>query len=108
MSFGNAILAKLGKQTNIFREKMKSKTKTVITLESWQKTSIRRKSVRTVWCERCAAEVETLSSDEAARISGSTPQLVYRQVENEEMHFIETEKGALLICGNSLTERFRP
>ena len=78
--------------------------KKIITVETWRKTVLRRQSHRkTAWCEMCAAQVEMLSAEQAAQISGSTELTIFRQVENGELHFTETPEGNLLICGGSLS-----
>lgn len=86
---------------------MKTKTNTKVTFEKRQRTTIRlrRFNRKSVWCERCAAETELLTPDEAALISGATQMLIFRRVENGELHFIETTRGALQICRNSLENK---
>jgi hypothetical protein len=83
---------------------MKGKTKTLITVATWQKTTIRKSSPPMMaWCQRCAANVPMVSADEAARISNTTPRMIYRRIETGDLHFTETEGGRLLVCRGSLS-----
>lgn len=79
---------------------MKSKTK--ITIEAWRRTTIRLHDIKVARCARCAAKTLMLSPGEFARLSGTPPRVVYRQIECGKLHFIETEGGELLVCCNSL------
>lgn len=82
---------------------MKSKTTKVITVETWRKTIIRqRASPIFARCEQCGIETEMFSPEEFARRQNTTARIVYRRIENGDCHFIETEDGALLICGGSI------
>lgn len=45
-----------------------------------------------------------LPPETAAALAGTTPRLIYRQVEAGELHFIETEDGGLFVCRRSLIE----
>lgn len=84
---------------------MSNGKKTVITIESWQRTSIgpRQPSV-VAWCSECSAETTMFSPEEFARIHGTVPRMVYRRIEGGSLHFIETQTGALLICKNSFAQ----
>lgn len=81
---------------------MKSKTTKVITVETWRKTIIRQPAPPIfARCEQCGIETEMFSPEEFARRQNTTARVVYRRIENGDCHFIETEDGALLICGGS-------
>jgi len=54
------------------------------------------------WCEACGGQVEMLSLEQAAAITGFTLRAICRQVEADSIHFRETADGSLLICLNSL------
>jgi len=83
---------------------MKHKTKTVITISAWQRTTIRQESKPVSgWCERCAAEVNMISADEAARSSTDPSRAISQQFTDAGMHVAETKSGALLICERSLS-----
>lgn len=86
---------------------MKTKTNTKITVESSRRTIIRlRRPDRKVgWCKQYATETEMLATAEAAIIFGITQLVVFRLIENSELHFIETASGALLICCSALKNK---
>ena len=54
------------------------------------------------WCARCGAEVLMVTPDEAAALTETSARAIFRRVESGELHFVETDKGALLICRNLL------
>src|SRR5689334_12878124 len=56
------------------------------------------------WCSSCASEVRFLTVDEVAAVAATSARTVYRWVEADAVHFIETDKGRLLICMNSLPQ----
>lgn len=86
---------------------MKTKTNTKITVEKRYRTTIRirPRNPKSFWCERCAAKTEMIAAAEAAVISGTTQLVVFRRVENGELHFFETNTGALMVCRNSLKNK---
>ena len=43
-----------------------------------------------------------LAPNEAAALLQTTAREIFRLTEAGEIHFLETETGALLVCGNSL------
>lgn len=80
------------------------KEKTVITIETRQRILIRRNRRKIfAWCERCAAETVMVLPVEAAKLRGISLRVIYRQIEDGDLHFTETENDELLICGNSLS-----
>ena len=82
--------------------------KTVITVETFQRTTVRsRRKPRIAWCEQCAAETAMLSTDEAAAHLQTTAREIFRLTEAGEIHFLETESGALLVCRNSCQNHLR-
>ena len=83
---------------------MGAKTRTEIIVEKHQRTVIRsRRQAVIAWCEQCAVETVMLSPEKAAAIVHTTAREVYRRAESGELHFIETESGALLVCSASLS-----
>jgi hypothetical protein len=88
--------------TDEFYQMMRTKTKTEIIFETWQRTTIRWRRQRLDWCERCAAQVWMLAPDEAATLAQTTARAIFRRVEAGELHFLETAGGALLVCRASL------
>lgn len=89
-------------ETKAVADNMKSKTTKVITVETWRKTIIRQ-SASPVFapCERCESETEMFSPEEYAHRQNTTARVVYRRIENGDCHFIETEDGAVLVCGGA-------
>lgn len=76
-------------------------TKRVITIETRQRTVIRQNLRRTVWCEFCAGDVESLTPAQIAETFGIDSDEIYRLIENGAIHF--TKIGdRFLICRNSL------
>lgn len=54
------------------------------------------------WCPACAAEVEMITPNEAARIAGVSSRTIYRWIEEARIHFIENTSGSILVCAGSL------
>ena len=81
----------------------RKKKTTIVTVESRERMTIRH-SARQVfaWCERCGADVLMVTATEAAAIAQVDVRAIFRQVELGEIHFIEREGAALLVCSNSL------
>jgi len=63
--------------------------------------SIQEDSVN-VWCDECRLTVRMVTPERAALLTQTPPRIIYRKVENGELHFVETEDGLLLICCDSL------
>ncbi|MGB7922652.1 MAG: hypothetical protein WCF57_05350 [Pyrinomonadaceae bacterium] len=64
-----------------------------------------RKSSPIAWCAACAAEVRMVSADEAAAVAHASSRAIYRWIEDDTLHFIETPEGRLFICLNSITRK---
>ena len=58
-------------------------------------------------CEVCRAETEMLSLDEAVTLSGRSAREIFRQIEAETVHSMETADGHLFVCRDSLSGLFR-
>ncbi len=79
------------------------KEKTVITVETFQRTVIySRRKAKIAWCKQCAAETVMFAPNEAAAIANISEAAVFRLAEADEIHSTETESGSLMICGDSL------
>ena len=62
-----------------------------------------RRNVSVVpWCRECKQKVKMVTVDEAASISGLSSRAVYRWIEAEKIHSIETSERLLLACLHSL------
>ena len=55
-----------------------------------------------VYCPECAREVEMLNLDAAVTESKIPAFEMFRLIERERLHALETSAGHLLICRNSL------
>jgi hypothetical protein len=54
------------------------------------------------FCDECGAITEMLNLDIATTQTGIRTREIFRLIEIGEIHSIETEKGLLIICKNSL------
>ena len=77
-------------------------TKTEFTIEQRQRTTIRLRAPRLVWCELCAAPGWMLEPDEAAVLTATTVRNIFGRIEAGELHFVESDGGVLLVCRTSL------
>jgi hypothetical protein len=82
-------------------EKNKTITITRETHEVFIVTRPTEHSIR-VWCAECALEVVMLTPEEITAVTGTPTRAVYLRAEAGELHFLETEEGALLVCSNSI------
>jgi excisionase family DNA binding protein len=85
---------------------MRRKRRTEITVETERVVVIRQsRSVAPAWCAACAQPATMLSAEEAAAVAGVTRRTIYRWVEAEKVHFVETSDGLLLLCLNSFRKQ---
>jgi hypothetical protein len=54
-----------------------------------------------LYCEKCGAKVVMLPVDTAAAVTGTTPRILYRWIDEEKLHFIESSDGTVLLCSES-------
>lgn len=54
------------------------------------------------FCPECEKQVEMLTLDVITFHTGKSTRELFRLIENHSLHSIETERGHLLVCGNSL------
>jgi len=54
------------------------------------------------YCPVCRREVSMIAPEQAARIAGVTVRKIYASVEGGNLHFVESSRGSLLICLDSL------
>ncbi len=95
-------LSAIGEKMNRITEK------TIITVEKFQRTTVRSRQKTTIaWCDRCAAETTMLGPDEAAAYLQTTARDIFRLTEAGAIHYLETTSGALLVCRNSCRNRLR-
>lgn len=82
---------------------MNHKEKTVITIESYSRTTMYlRRATNIARCERCAEETLMISPNEAAAVLQISAREIFRLTEANEIHYLETESGALFVCRRSL------
>lgn len=85
------------------KNRMKTKSKTEIVIETCRILTIKSQTrYEPAWCQQCGALSQMVSADEAAVLSRVSSRTIYMRVEANELHFIETPLGLLLICANSL------
>jgi excisionase family DNA binding protein len=76
--------------------------RTEITIETSRRLLVRRfRTSQLSWCERCLAEVQMISPDEAAALMNMSSRSIYQWIEAGRIHFQE-DPGALLVCADSL------
>lgn len=82
---------------------MKIRRVTAISIQTEEAFIIRRSgSVAEVTCKQCAARVAMVTPEEAASFLKLPVRWIYRRIEAGELHFHETEAGAVLVCLESL------
>jgi hypothetical protein len=52
-------------------------------------------------CERCGTKAVMLPVETAAAVTGITPRMLYRWMEEAKVHFIESPDGTVLLCAES-------
>ena len=61
-----------------------------------------RRTMSFAWCTGCDDQVQMLTPEQAATITGLGSRQLYRSIEAGGIHFSETSGGHLLICRRSL------
>ena len=59
---------------------------------------VTRRPVLILFCEVCGGETRMVTPEQAAAEWAVTVRTIYRWVEDETIHFIESHGGRLLIC----------
>ena len=81
------------------------KRKTEITIETERLLIISKRNTSALgWCAGCNGQVRLLNAEVASRVAGVSPRAIYRLIETDQLHFIETRDQRLLICVNSLSQ----
>jgi hypothetical protein len=78
------------------------KRRTEITIEIDRVTVISRRDSHQAWCAACGAEVSLITASEAATLSATDVQTIFRHAASGALHSSLTQRGALLICLTSL------
>ena len=84
---------------------MKTRRRIEITVE--KRTLVLRRTVSrvplaAVWCPHCLSPTLLVTAEQAARLASVSARAIYRWVESEQVHYLETSEGELLVCPNSL------
>lgn len=82
-----------------------SKKITTVTRRRHEFFVLRRRFKFNLFCEKCEAESEFITIDDAVLFSGLTTREIVRRVEINEIHFLETVGGHLFVCQTSLEEK---
>jgi hypothetical protein len=81
---------------------MKRRSRIEITVETSLLVIRRGTNLAQVWWNGCSSPVQMITPEEAAARAGVSTRTIYRWMEAGQLHVIEIEKQALLICLNSL------
>ena len=82
---------------------MSIKRRTEITVEMDRIFVIRRHEEPVLArCAVCGGQTKMVTADEAAAHSRVSSRTIYRWIETEKIHFMESREGTLLICLRSL------
>jgi hypothetical protein len=57
------------------------------------------------WCDGCSALTTMLTPEQIAIVFNLSPRLIYRWIEADQLHFVETAEPAPRICLPSLAAR---
>lgn len=56
------------------------------------------------FCRECGKNVRFVSANAAALLCETTARRIFRRIEAGEIHFAETDAGAMLVCFRSVVE----
>ena len=76
--------------------------RTKITLETRRLIVITGHNHKRVWCAGCEQEALMISVDEASSKTGKSALSIYRGLDAGQIHYSETDEGALLVCLESI------
>ena len=54
------------------------------------------------WCGQCRAERVFLLPEHAARLTGVSVRTIFKAIEDERVHYLETRDGLTRICSESI------
>ena len=85
------------------------KRRTVITFEKLERSFYRLPGALPIveTCPGCQTDVSWLTPNQAVALSGLSLREIFRRVESQTLHFIETPPAGLHICPKSLGLKFR-
>ena len=65
---------------------------------------VTRRPAPVMFCEICGVRTLMVAPEQAAVQAAVTVRVIYRWVEAERVHFVETNEGRLLVCLNGCRE----
>lgn len=79
------------------------KRRTEITIETERVLVISKRNTSALaWCSACGSQEQMITPEVAAKTISLSTRAVYRLIESDQLHFIETHDNRLWICVNSL------
>jgi len=72
------------------------------TAEKYELTVIRYGQTKKMFCHFCQSERQHSTVSETAQVLNLSEREVFRLVESEQIHSVETVDGKLFICGDSV------
>ena len=85
-----------------------SKKITTVTRRRREFFVLRRRFRFNLFCELCETDGEFITIDDAVLFSNLTTREIVCLVERNEIHFLETIRGHLFVCRQSLSEKQSP
>ena len=84
---------------------MKKRTVTR-TIQRTDEITIIRPAPRLIalWCAGCAQLVQMATPEDLTALLGIRTRLIYRLVEQDQVHFVESDGGALFVCCASVAQ----
>lgn len=102
----NAFTVLMGLAGTVSENGRKDKNILEVTSETSEVFTVRRlRSVVTARCGGCERTVRLMTPEAAANESGISARSLYRLIEANQVHFIESDGGQLLVCLDSLSQR---
>ena len=84
-------------------DEYRMKRRTEITIETERVLVISRRNTSALaWCSGCGLKGQMITPEAAAKTVSLSTRAIYRLIEAEELHFLETSDQRLWICLNSL------
>jgi hypothetical protein len=82
----------------------------VITAEKTETYTVRQEPSQIVesYCQKCDQATRFLTLEQAVNVTGLGARTIFRLVEADEIHALETEEGYLILCPNSVALFIRP
>lgn len=102
----NQLNSFFNKPTAVSRRQMErrvvKKKRTEITIETSRLLIVSKPNKVVARCNQCGAEVNWVTTDEAAILSHVNSRTIFQLAEAGQLHTTESTEGLLLVCLNSL------